>query len=156
VTAVAEAAQRVLLHPVLPMVGPLQVAVRYISASAAARIGGDRYEVIPARQAIRLIVPDVQGKGLAAVQTAALVLGAFREAAYDAARLADIAARIGRSLGRQAAAEEFVTAVSARTSRTGTAGRTGLRRCLNRCTVALLDPGLSTGRRSARIQDHRT
>ena len=36
VTAVAEAAQRVLLHPVPLMVGPLQVAVRYISASAAA------------------------------------------------------------------------------------------------------------------------
>jgi hypothetical protein len=90
VTAVAEAAQRVLLHPVPPMVGPLQVAVRFISASAAARIGGDLYEVISARQAIRLIVADVQGKGLAAVQTAALVLGAFREAAYDAAGLADI------------------------------------------------------------------
>jgi Stage II sporulation protein E (SpoIIE) len=121
VTAVAEAAQRVLLHPVPPEVGPLQVAVRYISASAAARIGGDLYEVISARQAIRLIVADVQGKGLAAVQTAALVLGAFREAAYDAAGLADIAARIERSLGRQAAAEEFVTAVLAQIPHSGPA-----------------------------------
>jgi serine phosphatase RsbU (regulator of sigma subunit) len=113
VTAVAEVAQRVLLHPLPREVGPLQVAVRYISASAAARIGGDLYEVIATRQAIRLIVADVRGKGLAAVQTAALVLGAFREAAHDAAGLAQIAARIERSLGRQAAAEEFVTAVLA-------------------------------------------
>ena len=113
VTAVAEAAQRVLLHPVPGEVGPLRVAVRYISASAAARIGGDLYEVIAAGQAIRLIVADVQGKGLAAVQTAALVLGAFREAAYDAAGLVEIAARIECSLARQAAAEEFVTAVLA-------------------------------------------
>ena len=121
VTAVAEAAQRVLLHPVPADVGPLQVAVRYISASAAARIGGDLYEVIAARQAIRLIVADVQGKGLAAVQTAALVLGAFREAAYDAAGLAEIAARIECSLVRQAAAEEFVTAVLAQIPDSGPA-----------------------------------
>jgi serine phosphatase RsbU (regulator of sigma subunit) len=113
VTAVAEVAQRVLLHPLPREVGPLQVAVRYISASVAARIGGDLYEVIATRQAIRLIVADVRGKGLAAVQTAALVLGAFREAAHDAAGLAQIAARIERSLERQAAAEEFVTAVLA-------------------------------------------
>ena len=115
-TAVAEVAQRVLLHPVPREVGPLQVAVRYISASAAARIGGDLYEVIPAGQAVRLIVADVQGKGLAAVQTAALVLGAFREAAYDAAGLAEIAAQVECSLLRQAAAEEFVTAVLAQIS----------------------------------------
>jgi serine phosphatase RsbU (regulator of sigma subunit) len=113
VSAVAEAAQRVLLHPVPREVGPLQVAVRYISASAAARIGGDLYEVISAQQSIRLIVADVRGKGLAAVQTAALVLGAFREAAYEAAGLVEIAARIECSLARQAAAEEFVTAVLA-------------------------------------------
>lgn len=115
-TAVAEVAQRVLLHPVPREVGPLQVAVRYISASAAARIGGDLYEVIPAGHAVRLIVADVQGKGLAAVQTAALVLGAFREAAYDAAGLAEIAAQVECSLLRQAAAEEFVTAVLAQIS----------------------------------------
>ena len=118
-TAVAEAAQRVLLHPVPREVGPVQVAVRYISASAAARIGGDLYEVIPAGHAVRLIVADVQGKGLAAVQTAALVLGAFREAAYDAAGLAEIAARVECSLLRQAAAEEFVTAVLAQISDDG-------------------------------------
>lgn len=121
VTAVAEVAQRVLLHPVPGEVGPLQVAVRYISASAAARIGGDLYEVVAARQAIQLIVADVQGKGLAGVQTAALVLGAFREAAYDAEGLVDIAARIECSLVRQAAAEEFVTAVLAQIPYSGPA-----------------------------------
>jgi Stage II sporulation protein E (SpoIIE) len=113
VTAVAEVAQRVLLRPVPRQIGSLEAAVRYISASAAARIGGDLYEVIAARQAVRLIVADVQGNGLAAVQTAAVVLGAFREAAYDAPGLPEIAARIELSLQRQAAAEEFVTAVLA-------------------------------------------
>lgn len=113
VNAVAEAAQRVLLRPVPGQVGPVQVAVQYVSANASARIGGDLYEVIAAPQAVRLIIADVQGKGLAAVQTAAVVLGAFREAAYDAAGLAEIAARIEVSLQRQLAAEEFVTAVLA-------------------------------------------
>jgi hypothetical protein len=61
VTAVAEAAQRVLLHPVPREVGPVQIAVRYISASAAARIGGDLYGVISAQQAIRLT--SIPGRG---------------------------------------------------------------------------------------------
>jgi serine phosphatase RsbU (regulator of sigma subunit) len=113
VRIVAEAAQRVLLRPVPSEIGPLQVAVRYISASAAARIGGDLYEVVTAGESVRLIVADVQGKGLAAVQTAAVVLGAFREAAYEAQGLAEIAAQIELSLERQAAADEFVTAVLA-------------------------------------------
>jgi len=113
VSAVAETVQRVLLRPAPQQVGPVKVAVRYISASAAARIGGDLYDVIAAPRAARLIVADVLGKGLAAVQTAAVVLGAFREVAYDAGGLVEIAARIELSLQRQAAEEEFVTAVLA-------------------------------------------
>ena len=65
---------------------------------------------------MRLILGDVQGHGLSAVQTAANVLGAFREAAYDAADLAEIAARIEASLQRQPTEEEFVTAVLAEIS----------------------------------------
>ncbi|MGE5285888.1 MAG: PP2C family protein-serine/threonine phosphatase [Micromonosporaceae bacterium] len=112
-SAVAEAAQRVLLRPVPDQIGAVGLAVRYMSAAASARIGGDLYEVIVADGRVRLIVGDVQGKGLAAVQTAAAVLGAFREAAHDAADLGELAARIERSLQRQAAEEEFVTAILA-------------------------------------------
>jgi serine phosphatase RsbU (regulator of sigma subunit)/uncharacterized RmlC-like cupin family protein len=119
VKAVAEVAQRVVLRQVPREVSPIHVAVRYISAAASARIGGDLYEVIPAREGVRLIVGDVQGKGLAAVQTAAAVLGAFREAAYDAPDLGEIAARIELSLQRQAAEEEFVTAVLAQITASG-------------------------------------
>jgi hypothetical protein len=113
VSAVAEAAQRVLLRPVPRQVGAVQMAVRYISATASARIGGDLYEVIATRGTVRLIIGDVQGKGLAAVQTAATVLGAFREGAHDAPDLSALAARIELSLQRQAADEEFVTAILA-------------------------------------------
>jgi serine phosphatase RsbU (regulator of sigma subunit) len=113
VRAVAEVAQQVLLRPVPREAPPLEIAVRYISASAAARIGGDLYEVVSTPHGVRFILGDVQGKGLPAVRTAAVVLGAFREAAYDAPGLADIAARIELSLLHQAAEEEFVTVVMA-------------------------------------------
>lgn len=111
VRAVAEVAQQVLLRPVPREAPPLEIAVRYISASAAARIGGDLYEVISTPYGVRFILGDVQGKGLPAVRTAAVVLGAFREVAYDAPGLVGIAARIELSLLRQAAEEEFVTVV---------------------------------------------
>jgi len=111
VRAVAEVAQQVLLRPVPDQTPPLEIAVRYVSASAAARIGGDLYEVISTPRHVRFILGDVQGKGLKAVRTAAVVLGAFREAAFDAAALTEIAARIELSLHHQAAEEEFVTVI---------------------------------------------
>ena len=119
VRAVAEVAQRVLLRPMPTGAGQVDVAVRYISAAAAARIGGDLYEVIAAEDHVRLIVADVQGKGLPAVQTASVVLGAFREAAYDAPDLAAIAAQIELSLARQTSEDEFVTAVLAQIAASG-------------------------------------
>ena len=120
VRAIAEVAQRVLLRPVPPHAyPPVQVAVRYLSANASAHIGGDLYEVIARPGALRLIVGDVQGKGLPAVQTAATVLGAFRSAAYDAPGLEQIAEQIEISLARQDRDEEFVTAVLAEISEGG-------------------------------------
>jgi hypothetical protein len=113
VRAVADVAQRVLLHRVPREVGQLQIAVRYISAAAAARIGGDLYDVVAVAGTARLIVADVQGKGLAAVQTAAVVLAAFRESVYDEPDLAAIASHIERSLEHQAPGDRFVTAIMA-------------------------------------------
>jgi serine phosphatase RsbU (regulator of sigma subunit) len=113
VRSVAEVAQQVLLRPVPRRVGPVHVAVSYTSATAEARIGGDLYEVASTRSGVRVIVGDVQGKGLAAVETAAAVLGAFREAAYDEAELTGVVARIEAALSRQLSGEKFVTAVLA-------------------------------------------
>ena len=96
--AIADAAQQILLRPVPRTIPPADIAVRYVSAAASARIGGDLYEAVSSGGGVRLIVGDVLGKGLAAARTAAVVLGAFRESAYDAARLAEIAARIEASL----------------------------------------------------------
>ena len=117
--AIADAAQQILLRPVPPRIPPVDIAVRYVSAAASARIGGDLYEAISAGGGVRLIVGDVLGKGLPAARTAAVVLGAFREAAYDALDLVQIAARIEASLEHQEAEEEFVTAVLAQVDADG-------------------------------------
>ena len=111
VRSVAEAAQRVLLRPVPRLAGHMKVAVSYTSAVAEARIGGDLYEVVAGPSVTRAIVGDVQGKGLEAVETAALVLGAFREAAPDEQPLEQVGARLERALNRRLEGEEFVTAV---------------------------------------------
>lgn len=113
VRSIAEAAQRVLLKPVPRLAGQLRAAVSYTSAVAEARIGGDLYEVVAAPQGVRVIVGDVQGKGLEAVETAAVVLGAFREAALDEADLTAVGRRLSRSVDRQLEGEKFVTAILA-------------------------------------------
>ncbi len=115
VTSVAEAAQRALLRPLPRQVGPLELGVVYLAAAAEARVGGDLYEVTRTQFGIRLIVGDVRGKGLDAVEIAADVLGVFREVAHEVYTLAEVARRIDASLARRPASplEEFVTAVLA-------------------------------------------
>ncbi|MEU5277062.1 PP2C family protein-serine/threonine phosphatase [Streptomyces asoensis] len=119
VRSVAEAAQHALLRPVPATVGPFEVAVRYSAAAAEARIGGDLYALVPTPYGVRMIVGDVRGKGLPAVGTAALVLGVFREAAYDEPDLLAVVDRIERSLARNLGADDFVTAVVAGYPRPG-------------------------------------
>jgi serine phosphatase RsbU (regulator of sigma subunit) len=117
--SVAEAAQRALLRPMPQEVGVLRVAAAYLAAQAEARIGGDLYDAAHTRYGDRLLVGDVRGKGLAAVDSAAALLGVFREAAYQAADLPDLLRRLDASVRRQALrssagdvfAERFVTGV---------------------------------------------
>jgi serine phosphatase RsbU (regulator of sigma subunit) len=113
VTSVAEAAQRAILPPPGPRVGDVRTAVRFASAVGAARIGGDLYAVLDTPFGVRVLVGDVRGKGLGAVRTAAVTLGAFREAAYDEGELAEVARRVDASIGRHAKTGEFVTAMFA-------------------------------------------
>jgi serine phosphatase RsbU (regulator of sigma subunit) len=113
VRTVAEVAQRVLLRALPTNLLSVRSAVRYAAAAAEARIGGDLYEVTTTPFGDRLIIGDVRGKGLPAVEAAADVLGIFREAAHQEADLAAIALRMHQGLARrtQSDTEEFVTAV---------------------------------------------
>jgi serine phosphatase RsbU (regulator of sigma subunit)/anti-sigma regulatory factor (Ser/Thr protein kinase)/uncharacterized protein YigA (DUF484 family) len=110
VTRVADAAQRAILAPPPRRLGSLLLAARYVSAAAEARVGGDLYEVVQRPEAVRLLIGDVRGKGLAAVRTATIVLGEFRAAAVDIADLGDVAQHIDRRIRPYLGEEDFVTA----------------------------------------------
>jgi sigma-B regulation protein RsbU (phosphoserine phosphatase) len=106
----ASVAQGAVLRPLGPQVGPLTVAARYISASAAADIGGDLYEALDTPYGVRMIIGDVRGKGLDAVRLASIVLGSYRHVAYERADLRAIVADLDRAVARSVGDEDFVTA----------------------------------------------
>ncbi len=110
-TVIAETAQRAVLRAMPTAIGSVGLAARYVSATAEALVGGDLYEVAATPFGVRVIVGDVRGKGLEAVQTAAAVLGAFRAAAFTAPDIAQLARTIDDTLSRMIAEEEFVTAI---------------------------------------------
>jgi hypothetical protein len=114
VISAAEAAQRAVLRPLPRQLGPLELGVVYLAAAADAHVGGDLYEVSETPYGIRLIVGDVRGKGLGAVEIAADVLGMYREVAHEVHTLAELARRLDAGLSRRwGEYEEFVTAVLA-------------------------------------------
>ncbi|MFI0513740.1 PP2C family protein-serine/threonine phosphatase [Streptomyces sp. WSLK1-5] len=115
---VAGAAQSVLLRPLPPSVDGLTVAAAQMSADRGATIGGDLYEAVATEHGVRVVMGDVRGHGLAAIGTAAAVLGSFREAVHDEPDLGGVLRRLDRALARHlreraerdaTAVEEFVT-----------------------------------------------
>jgi serine phosphatase RsbU (regulator of sigma subunit) len=112
VTSVAEAAQRAVLRQLPETVGPLTIGVVYLAAAAEARVGGDLYEVAATEHGVRMIIGDVRGKGLEAVEVAADIIGRFRELAHSVHTLDEIAYRLDAGLSRRwGQHEEFVTAL---------------------------------------------
>nr|WP_152776776.1 PP2C family protein-serine/threonine phosphatase [Streptomyces spongiae] len=117
---IAEAAQRAVLPQPPERIGGFDIAARYEAAQADAFIGGDLYAVQDSPHGVRLVVGDVRGKGMGAVGTVAVVIGAFREAAEQEPTLEGVARRLERALDREAARrqgiereEGFATAVLA-------------------------------------------
>lgn len=112
-SAIAETAQRAMLRVMPNRVGPVRFASRYISATRAAQVGGDLYEVADTKYGVRVIIGDVRGKGLAGVQMAATVLATFRRAAVTQPALAAVARELDAVVEGVAGDEDFVTAVLA-------------------------------------------
>ena len=112
VISVAEAAQRAVLRPLPQQLGPLELGVVYLAAAADAKVGGDLYDVAITPHGIRLIIGDVRGKGLGAVEVAADVLGMYREVTHEVHTLQELARRLDAGLARRwGQYEEFVTAL---------------------------------------------
>ncbi|MFF7561245.1 PP2C family protein-serine/threonine phosphatase [Streptomyces pseudovenezuelae] len=91
---VADTTRRTVLRPLPPVWGGLEHAEVYLAADSEARVGGDFYDIQPGPHGTRVLVGDVQGKGLGAVEEAAALLGTFREAAYHEPALATVAERL--------------------------------------------------------------
>ncbi|NHC46607.1 PP2C family protein-serine/threonine phosphatase [Motilibacter aurantiacus] len=118
-TRVAEVAQKAVLAPLPTVSGPLAVASAYRSASDEAAIGGDLIDLVETASSTRLIVGDVRGKGLTAVQLAASTLRSFRDACVSGAGLQEAVAQIDRRLVHDLGDEDFVTAALADVSPAG-------------------------------------
>ncbi|MCX5141660.1 MULTISPECIES: PP2C family protein-serine/threonine phosphatase [unclassified Streptomyces] len=117
---IAETAMRAVLPTPAERIGGLHVAARYEAAQADEFVGGDLFSVTDTPHGVRLVVGDVRGKGLDAVEAVAVIIGAFREAAEQEETLEGVAERLERALARESsrrggldAVEGFITAALA-------------------------------------------
>ncbi|MEV0971133.1 PP2C family protein-serine/threonine phosphatase [Microtetraspora glauca] len=78
----AAALQRQLLRPLPVRTEQVVVDGAYQPVEEDSMVGGDIYEVAASPYGTRVLIADVQGKGLPAIGTAFAVLGAFREVAH--------------------------------------------------------------------------
>ncbi|WP_147340919.1 PP2C family protein-serine/threonine phosphatase [Actinomadura logoneensis] len=109
--AITDAMRRAVLRPAPRRTGGVRTGVRYFADAVEAGLGGDLYAVMETAYGVRVIVGDVRGKGLAALEQAADVLGAFRELAHNEPTLTGVALRLDGFLARRGGAEDFVTAL---------------------------------------------
>ncbi|WP_405777453.1 PP2C family protein-serine/threonine phosphatase [Streptomyces sp. NBC_00859] len=96
----AEAVQLALLRPFPLRTKDFEAYGVYLAADEYARVGGDLYELIESPFGTRVLVADVRGKGLNAINAGAAVLSAFRVAGYEEPDLSDLARRMENILDR--------------------------------------------------------
>jgi serine phosphatase RsbU (regulator of sigma subunit) len=108
-THIAEVAQRAILPTLPASTDRVAVASRYVSAARDAMVGGDLYDCSLVGHRIRFLVGDVRGKGVAAVEQAARVIRAFRQAAALYAGVDSVAEDMNSYLIPFFDDEEFVT-----------------------------------------------
>ncbi|AQZ61076.1 probable regulatory protein [[Actinomadura] parvosata subsp. kistnae] len=97
----AAALQRLIVRPLPLRTADVVVNGLYQPVEEDAMVGGDMYEVAASRHGTRVLIADVQGKGLPAIGTALAVLGSFREAAYREHTLTGVVAALENSVVRQ-------------------------------------------------------
>jgi hypothetical protein len=142
VISVAETAQRAVLRPLPGQLGPVELGVIYLAAAAEAKVGGDLYDVTTTEYGIRLIIGDVRGKGLGAVEVAADVLGMYREVAHEVHTLGELARRLDAGLARRwGQHEEFVTALFAEID--PQAGRLSILNCGHPPPILISEDGVT-------------
>jgi serine phosphatase RsbU (regulator of sigma subunit) len=120
VRTVSETIQRVLLRPLPGRLGSLRMRSAYHASQPHALIGGDLYAAAKTPTGVRLVIGDVKGKGLLAIDDAATLLGAFRAAPHARVTLPELMAYLEGTLrshfrdsamNDSNAGERFVTAL---------------------------------------------
>ncbi|MEU6125886.1 PP2C family protein-serine/threonine phosphatase [Streptomyces sp. NPDC047123] len=107
---VAEVTQRAMQHPLPDHLDDLDLYLLYETSVAGAHVGGDFYKALRVPGKVCVMIGDVQGKGLGAVETAAVLLASFRESAYTAPDLPAIAHQLQISMRNYAARGDTVVA----------------------------------------------
>lgn len=114
----AAAMQRHILRPLPLLTDDVLVDGLYEPVQEERLVGGDIYDVVASPWGTRVLIGDVQGKGLPAVGAAFAVIGAFREAAHREPTLTALADALDASVVRHNSYaaqtgddERFVTAL---------------------------------------------
>jgi serine phosphatase RsbU (regulator of sigma subunit) len=119
VATIAEVAQRAVLPALPASAADVRVTARYQSAVEDAVVGGDLYDCSLVGARVRFLVGDVRGKGLAAVEQAARVIRAFRQAAASETLLPDVSRDMDVYLTPFLGDEDFATALLVDASQRG-------------------------------------
>ncbi|MET9551641.1 PP2C family protein-serine/threonine phosphatase [Streptomyces sp. NPDC006645] len=82
--------QATLLRPLPARLGPMDISSTYLASDAESTIGGDLYACAMVDGRPRVIVGDVQGKGLSTLEVVLFVLNAFRQGARQGVPLAEL------------------------------------------------------------------
>ncbi|MFD4029715.1 PP2C family protein-serine/threonine phosphatase [Streptomyces sp. NPDC058637] len=114
----AGALQRQILRPLPIVTRQIRAEGFYEPVEEDRFVGGDIYEVVESPYGTRVIIGDVQGKGLPAIGAGFAALGAFREAAIREPSLASVTDMVEDAVVRHNAfsaetgeTERFVTAL---------------------------------------------
>jgi hypothetical protein len=109
---VAQVAQAAILQPVPARTGRFAFGSGYLSSDSTAEVGGDVVDVRPTDRGARILVGDVDGRGLSAVPLASIVLASFRAACKrPGLSLLEVARAVDQAVALLAADGQSATAV---------------------------------------------
>lgn len=111
VAAIAEVAQRVILPTLPKTAGSVHATAQYWSSAEDAMVGGDLYDCSLTGGHVCFLIGDMRGKGLGAIEQAARVIRAFRQAAAHYSDLDEVARDMDSYLRPFFGEEDFVTAL---------------------------------------------
>ncbi len=92
--------QEILVRPLPPQLGPVDIASVYLASDRESTIGGDLYACALMDGRPRVMVADVEGKGLDAVEVVMFLINAFRQATWDGVPLAELPSHLDETLRR--------------------------------------------------------